>query len=117
MISPTSSDAVTAFVYQDFSLPTWVLTAQQFSSLCGSLLGGVAMWRFNRSVDVNLPIGAVAQAAAALSGLILVSEKQYVYIILQPFVDAFLSRCGFMVVLFVASAASSKGRRAQRMAW
>ena len=33
MLSPTSSDALTAFIYQDVPMPTSLLTAQQLSGL------------------------------------------------------------------------------------
>ena len=44
MLSPTSSDALTAFIYQDVPMPTSLLTAQQMSAYSARCSTECAVW-------------------------------------------------------------------------
>ena len=119
MLSPTSSDALSSYIYQDVPIPTSLLTAQQLSGLFGTLLGGCAVWWLDWPLSRVLPLGAIATSLSAASGLWLVAARHsialcqpwgYATLLLQPFVSGFLGRIGFMPLYALGAAASTRAR-------
>jgi hypothetical protein len=119
MLSPTSGDALSAYIYQEVTIPTSLLTAQQMSGLFGTLLGGCTVWWLDWPLSRLLPLGAVATSLSAISGLWLVLAREsismcrpwgYVTLLAQPLVSGFLGRVGFMPLYSLGAAASTRAR-------
>ena len=121
MLSPTSSDALTAFIYQDVPMPTSLLTAQQMSAFGTPRC---AVWWLDWPLSRLLPLGAVATSLGSISGCGRGREGQHrgvptvgVRVARAPALCGRLPRAGGHLLSCLGAAASTRSREGGAYGW